>query len=49
MTMSCSILMLRLWTLSDGRQVTWAEDLVTGSATAFFYTEHSTNTGNTVS
>jgi subtilisin family serine protease len=34
--------------LSDGRQVTWAADLATGDATAFFFAEHSTNTGNTV-
>ena len=34
--------------LSDGRQVTWAENLATGAATAFFFAEHSTNTGNTV-
>ena len=34
--------------ISDGRQVTWAENLGTGSATAFFFTEHAMNTGNTV-
>jgi subtilisin family serine protease len=34
--------------LSDGRQVTWAEDLVNGGASAFFFAEHSMNTGNTV-
>jgi subtilisin family serine protease len=34
--------------ISDGRQVTWAENLATGSATAFFFTEHAMNTGNTV-
>lgn len=34
--------------LSDGRHVTYAQDLSTGSASAFFFTEHSTNTGNTV-
>lgn len=34
--------------ISDGRQLTWAEDLVTHNASAFFFTEHSTNTGNTV-
>ena len=28
--------------------MTWAENLTTGTASAFFYTEHSTNTGNTV-
>lgn len=37
-----------LSTISDGRQLTWALDLTTGAANAFFYTEHSTNTGNTV-
>jgi len=34
--------------ISDGRQVTWAQDLTTGDASAFFFTEHSMNTGNTV-
>jgi hypothetical protein len=34
--------------LGDGRQVTWALNLATGSTSAFFFTEHSTNTGNTV-
>lgn len=33
---------------SDGRQETWALDLSTGVANAFFFTEHATNTGNTV-
>ncbi len=33
---------------SDGRQVTWAFNLATGSASAFFFAEHATNTGNTV-
>ena len=37
-----------LGTISDGRQVTYAVDLVTGAASAFFFTEHATNTGNTV-
>lgn len=37
-----------LGTISDGRQVAWALDLATGSATAFFFAEHSMNTGNTV-
>jgi subtilisin family serine protease len=32
----------------DGRQVTWAVDIATGNASAFFFTEHSMNTGNTV-
>jgi hypothetical protein len=39
---------LTLTGLSDGRQVTWAVDLSTGAASAFFFAEHSTNTGNTV-
>lgn len=34
--------------LSDGRQLTWALNLSTGGASAFFFAEHSTNTGNTV-
>jgi hypothetical protein len=34
--------------LSDGRQVTWAEDLTTGDASAFFFVENASNTGNTV-
>ena len=34
--------------LSDGRQVAWAEDLTTGDASAFFFAENATNTGNTV-
>lgn len=34
--------------ISDGRQLTWAENLETGDATAFFFTEHATNTANTV-
>jgi minor extracellular serine protease Vpr len=37
-----------LGTISDGRQVTWSVNLNTGAATAFFFAEHSTNTGNTV-
>lgn len=37
-----------LSTISDGRQVAWALDLATGSASAFFFAEHSMNTGNTV-
>jgi minor extracellular serine protease Vpr len=37
-----------LGTISDGRQVTWAINLATGAASAFFFAEHSTNTGNTV-
>lgn len=35
-------------TISDGRQLTLVQNLNTGSVSAFFYTEHSTNTGNTV-
>jgi subtilisin family serine protease len=34
--------------LSDGRNVTWVADLATGDASAFFTTEHGTNSGNTV-
>jgi subtilisin family serine protease len=34
--------------VGDGRQVTWALDLATGDASAFFFAEHSMNTGNTV-
>ena len=34
--------------VTDGRQLTWVVDLNTGSAGAFFFAEHSTNTGNTV-
>jgi len=37
-----------LGTISDGRQLAWVVNLATGSASAFFYAEHSTNTGNTV-
>jgi hypothetical protein len=33
--------------VSDGRQVTWAVDLATGAASAFFFTEHAMNTANT--
>jgi hypothetical protein len=35
-------------TISDGRQVTYAFDLAAGTASAFFFAEHSMNTGNTV-
>ncbi|MDX1614537.1 MAG: S8 family serine peptidase [Candidatus Promineifilaceae bacterium] len=35
-------------TISDGRQITLAFDLAAGSVSAFFWTEHSTNTGNTI-
>jgi hypothetical protein len=34
--------------VSDGRQVTWAYNYATGSASAWFFAEHSMNTGNTV-
>ncbi|MCS7006710.1 MAG: S8 family serine peptidase [Gaiellaceae bacterium] len=37
-----------LGTISDGRQVTWAVNLAAGTASAFFFAEHSMNTGNTV-
>jgi hypothetical protein len=37
-----------LTNITDGRQVTWAVNLESGAATAFFFAEHSTNTGNTV-
>ena len=35
-----------LGTIDDGRQVTYAIDLATGDATAFFFAEHASNTGN---
>jgi len=37
-----------LGTITDGRQLTWVLNLATGSASAFFFAEHATNTGNTV-
>ena len=37
-----------LLNVTDGRQLTWAINRETGSAEAFFFTEHATNTGNTV-
>ncbi|MDX5318072.1 MAG: hypothetical protein LPK38_01735, partial [Actinomycetes bacterium] len=37
-----------LGTITDGRQLTYALNLATGSASAFFFAEHATNTGNTV-
>jgi len=37
-----------LGTITDGRQVTWALNLATGAASAFFFAEHAMNTGNTV-
>jgi len=36
-----------LGTISDGRQLAWVVNLTTGAASAFFFAEHSTNTGNT--
>jgi minor extracellular serine protease Vpr len=36
-----------LFTVGDGRNVTYAIDLATGAAVAFFFTGHSTNSGNT--
>lgn len=33
---------------SDGRVVSWAVDLATGDASAFFFADHDTNSGNTV-
>jgi minor extracellular serine protease Vpr len=36
-----------LGTISDGRQLAWVLNLNTGAASAFFFAEHSTNTGNT--
>jgi subtilisin family serine protease len=35
-------------TISDGRQLAWVLNVATGSLSAFFFAEHSTNTGNTV-
>lgn len=34
--------------VSDGRQLTWAQDANTNAASAFFFAEHAMNTGNTV-
>jgi subtilisin family serine protease len=34
-------------TITDGRQLSWVVNLTTGAASAFFFAEHSTNTGNT--
>jgi subtilisin family serine protease len=36
-----------LFSVADGRNVTYAIDLATGDAVAFFFTGHSTNSGNT--
>ncbi|MDH4101783.1 MAG: S8 family serine peptidase [Thermoleophilia bacterium] len=35
-------------TITDGRQLTWVLNLSTSSLSAFFFAEHSMNTGNTV-
>lgn len=35
-------------TITDGRQLSWALNLATGTADAFFFAEHATNTANTV-
>lgn len=35
-------------TITDGRQLTYAYNLTTGTASALFFAEHATNTGNTV-
>ena len=35
-------------TITDGRQFSWVLNLASGAASAFFFAEHSTNTGNTV-
>ncbi len=34
--------------LSDGRNLTWALNIATGEQEAFFFTDHRTNSGNTV-
>lgn len=34
--------------VTDGRNLTWVLDLVTGSSEAFFFTTHETNSGNTI-
>ncbi|MBW7884546.1 MAG: S8 family serine peptidase [Caldilineaceae bacterium] len=34
--------------ISDGRNVTWVLNVATGSATAFFFTDHDVKSGNTV-
>jgi hypothetical protein len=39
---------LTLTNVTDGRNVTWVADLSTGLADAFFFTQHYTNSGNTV-
>jgi minor extracellular serine protease Vpr len=35
-------------TITDGRQLSYVLNLTTGAASAFFFAEHATNTGNTV-
>jgi hypothetical protein len=35
-------------TITDGRQLSWVLNVATGTLSAFFFAEHSTNTGNTV-
>ncbi len=35
-------------TLADGRNLTWVFDFATGAASAYFFTDHGTNGGNTV-
>lgn len=37
-----------LGTITDGRQLTWVVNLANNRASAFFFAEHSMNTGNTV-
>ncbi len=37
-----------LGTITDGRQLSYVINLSTGNASAFFYAENSTNTGNTI-
>ncbi len=37
-----------LTSLSDGRNLTWVVNWATGGAGAFFFTDHDTNSGNTV-
>jgi len=34
-------------TITDGRQLSWVINIAAGTANAFFFAEHSTNTGNT--
>lgn len=39
---------LTLNNITDGRNVTWVANLATGAANAFFFTDHETNSANTV-